>query len=618
MSGGVLNSDHFAVGVHGTFTQTGGMNSASVLTIGDGSHTGGIYNLQGGSFVAAPVHVTAGGTFNQSGGTFTGVIDVDGGTFTLSGTGGFSPTFANQINLSTGVLNQFGGSLGNAAVTQTGGSIFGTLVNTGSFTYFGGTFGGKLQNQGAVTFNADFLASFGIENDATMTIGSRRSVGVAQFDWDNEGLVFLAGGTLQGGQIGAVVNNGVISGFGNISSPGPIMNNVSIVQSGGNLSISSTTDSLRNTGTISLASGFVTQLVGSTTLSNTGTVNLNGGAVLGGTFSNAAGGNLTGPGTITSAFGTNAGLVVVNNGTLNISQPFTNNGAIQLTAFTANLSGGAITNTGIIQGQGNVANAVASNGTIEPIAAARLCSSRSGTFSNQANGSDSGSAPAIVTPGHRGIGCEPRQDQFQTGGTFDNNGHAMMNSGQISGYGVFATGGLTNNGSITFTGGTTTINGDVTNSSGKTITVAYNPAIFTGNVTNNGTFNTNGTTVTFAGTFTSNGVFSSDPAIQHFQDLVIGATGALVGGAGDQFTIAGSLLNHSNERLEWDTRDAEIDLIGGVNHLLLRSVALRSRRGRRGIRSELRRRHVVARRRRFIDAGRRRRPRRRGGLRTGT
>ena len=53
----------------------------------------------------------------------------------------------------------------------------------------------------------------------------------------------------------------------------------------------------------------------------------------------------------------------------------------------------------------------------------------------------------------------------------------------------------------------TTVNGPVTNEGGKTITVAQNPAIFTGMVINNGgaTFNTVNATATFAGGFTNNG-----------------------------------------------------------------------------------------------------------------
>ncbi len=48
-----------------------------------------------------------------------------------------------------------------------------------------------------------------------------------------------------------------------------------------------------------------------------------------------------------------------------------------------------------------------------------------------------------------------------TGSTFDNN-QAMTSTGQISGYGTFRTGGLSNEGKVTFTGDTT-IDGDVTN-----------------------------------------------------------------------------------------------------------------------------------------------------------
>src|SRR5207248_8383141 len=69
---------------------------------------------------------------------------------------------------------------------------------------------------------------------------------------------------------------------------------------------------------------------------------------------------------------------------------------------------------------------------------------------------------------------------------------------------VFASPGLTNSGSITFTGGLTTVNGPVTNAPAKKIVVQYNPAIFTGPVTNNGTFQVISTTATFAGGFSGN------------------------------------------------------------------------------------------------------------------
>jgi hypothetical protein len=161
-----------------------------------------------------------------------------------------------------------------------------------------------------------------------------------------------------------------------------------------------------------------------------------------------------------------------------------------------------------------------------------------------------------------------------TGGTFDNNAHALNNTGQLSGYGTLSTGGLTNNGSVTFTGGTTTVNGDVTNASGKSVRILYNPAIFTGNVTNNGTFKTTSTTATFAGTFTNNGTFSSDPATQYFQDLKIGATGALQGGFGDLFVINGNLINSSTQNSAFNISGAQLTLANGAHSLTWSGVDL--------------------------------------------
>ncbi len=156
-----------------------------------------------------------------------------------------------------------------------------------------------------------------------------------------------------------------------------------------------------------------------------------------------------------------------------------------------------------------------------------------------------------------------------TGGTFDNNSHALTNTGQISGWGTFRTGGagLTNAGSVTFTGGDTTVNGNVTNNVGQMIRVSYNSATFTGNVTNNGTFKTTSTTTTFAGTFTNNGTFVSDPATQFFGHLNIGPSGALQGGIGDVFVVNGNLTNLSLSPAEFNVAQAQITLSTGQHEL---------------------------------------------------
>src|SRR5205085_10707149 len=121
-----------------------------------------------------------------------------------------------------------------------------------------------------------------------------------------------------------------------------------------------------------------------------------------------------------------------------------------------------------------------------------------------------------------------------TGGTFDNNGHPLINNGQISGFGVLRTGGLTNNSgrTITFTGGFTTVNGGVTNSAGATIRAALNPVLFTGNVVNNGILKVTGApanTVTIVATYSGSGAYNSDPADTYFlSDVNVGAGGLVL------------------------------------------------------------------------------------------
>jgi hypothetical protein len=108
---------------------------------------------------------------------------------------------------------------------------------------------------------------------------------------------------------------------------------------------------------------------------------------------------------------------------------------------------------------------------------------------------------------------------------------------------------LENHGSITFTGELTTVNGPVTNENGQAIVVAYNPAIFTGLVTNNGggTFNIVSNTAVYAGgssgiingTFTNNvaGAFNKSgsgtleidgpPTLGNNSSIIVNDTGTL-------------------------------------------------------------------------------------------
>lgn len=540
---------------HGVFNQTGGsVTVGGALAIAIASSGGGMYNLSGTGALTVNGPELVGelgtGVFNQNGGTH-----YVGGTLTISGGEVVSQAAYNlqngtltaqSVRLNAGGLfNQTGGTL-NAPFIQAGGEVDGVLSNLVSFTYNGGAFNGRLVNQGAVNFGADFVAGNGMENDTSATIGPGRTVTLNGAGFNNAGSLTLAGGTLTGA--GPMVNNGQISGYGTIGGSGGFINNLLMTQSGGNLTLSNTANGGVNTnnGTLNLATGYQLRFASNmVTLANAGTLNLNGGEVDGtGPLYNFIGGTITGPGTINSPFGNLAGLLLVPAGSLRASQGFGNSGVVQLTDAASDLTGAAINNTGTIQGHGHIGNDIANMGTIAPDGGTLILS---GTVTNNAAATisiDAGSKVVVVN------GLVPNTGVISlTGGTFDNNGHAMTNTNEISGYGKLSTGGLTNNGSITFTGGLTTVNGDVTNSPGKTIKVAYNPAIFTGNVTNaaGATFTITGTTVTFGGAFSGTtvnnaGAYTASGALQSADPIVNSGsftqTGALTASA--DFTNSGT------------------------------------------------------------------------------
>jgi len=264
-------------------------------------------------------------------------------------------------------------------------------------------------------------------------------------------------------------------------------------------------------------------------------------------------------------------VLLVQNGTTNVTQAFINNGLIQLTDYTASLAGGAIANPGSIEGHGHVGNDIDNTGIIEAIGGTLTLSGVA--VNNNAGGLMTASAGAKLflangTAANAGV-------INLTGGTFDNNNHTLTNTGQISGHGILRTGSLSNEGSITLSGGQTTVNGAVTNQAGRTLEVAYDPALFTGDVVNEGTFRTTHTNVVFAGSFTNNGAYLSDPSTNNFTTLVIGTAGYMQGEAGDNFNISEDFINNSAQDTLWNTGEARLGFTGpGIHDLYLTGLDL--------------------------------------------
>ncbi|MDV6340997.1 PEP-CTERM sorting domain-containing protein [Nitrosomonas sp. Is24] len=161
----------------------------------------------------------------------------------------------------------------------------------------------------------------------------------------------------------------------------------------------------------------------------------------------------------------------------------------------------------------------------------------------------------------------------QTGGVHTIAGLMTNNGVYNHSGGAFVVGAIDNSGTITQTGGTMTVNGNVTNTASGKIEIANSPAIFTGDVVNNGQFKTTHTTVTFSGTYTENGSYISDPSINNFTNIIIGTSGYLVGGTGDEWHITGSFENHSLQNTLWNTANAGLFFDGsGLKSLYLAGI----------------------------------------------
>ena len=494
--------------INGGTAQLAGSGSDQIYDFATVTQSAGTFDFNGQSETFESLNGAGTLTNNLAGTTSTLTLGSFGGNSTYSGTlangadgaGAFALIKAGTGTLTLSGNVTFSGNLtvSGGTLTLSGGFVSPTILNHGNLIYNAGQINGRLVNAGTVTLNANLTLGGGLENDSSISLPASRTL-ILGAGLDNQGLFTLSGGTL------------VLSGISNL-----------------------------NRGTFNLSASAPFDLL-SATLNNQGTLNLNTSSLLGtgATLNNNPGGTLVGPGSLLTSLTNSGGLISIPAGTLNISHDFSNSGAILLSSVTASLSGGVINSSGSIRGIGNIGNPINNSGTIEPLGGTLYLA---GTLTNSSSGTLRISAgnQLVFLPG---LAANPGIITL-AGGTFDNNGHALTNTGQITGFGTLSAAGLTNNGSITLTGGLSIINGPVTNSPGKILNIKFNPAIFTGDILNNGTIKTTSTTVTFTGNYTGN-AFISDPSTNIFQaNVTILPAGLMSGGTGDQFILSGGTLTN--------------------------------------------------------------------------
>lgn len=375
LTGASIDVDYFNVGNIGSgiFTLTGGTHNAGTgMVLGNNAGSNGTYNLNGGTLNASSISKGAGtGTFNLNGGTLnlaTASINVDnfnvgnasGSTVNYTqSTGAYTASSAFTLGSAAGANNRY--TLNGGSLTADSESIGGSGI--GTFTQYGGTnTANALTIQNLSTYNL-YGGTFAVNNNLV-----------------NNGTLAMKGGMTTG--TGALTNNNLLIGTGILNNIGGVNNAGTLNAKSGNFTVVS--DSFTNTGLVKNSVGS-NLFIESTTVSNLGnietnssgsvvfdaaitntatkTVNLLGGTLATPTLTNAAGGTVTGFGTLTGNL-VNAGsvefygptsvvgdftnqaggtLLVRNNQTL-ITGQTVNDGTIQTLKGTVIFEGGLVNN----------------------------------------------------------------------------------------------------------------------------------------------------------------------------------------------------------------------------------------------------------------------------------
>jgi hypothetical protein len=504
-TGGTLQTGAQHIGVLGTgYTQQdGGTNAVSELLLGRGSVTSqGSYTLSGGTLGTRyeSIGVTGTGRFTQTGGSHTTQL------LTLGSTAG-----------ATGVYAMAGGNLfamdatvnRGSSVIQTGGIVSAAILEvTGSYTLYAGSL---LADNWRISSGGTFLMTSGTQLNAHATAvsdgatfaqtGGVHTVSNGNFIVGEGSTYALSGGTLFA-QGGTATNRGTFKHSGGTFSSMVISNKASYLQTGGHVE----TAEFDNEGSYSHTGGtFTGRFINKGLLS------------LGGDFAPSLGldnqGTVQGQGTISGAF-SNAGVLLVDSGGLTITQAFRNTGLIKLmgTAATpAQLQGGAIENTGLIQGSGMVANTVHNQASIEALGGTLRLSGAGNT--NQGDLRAQHGEQLIFSSG---LARNDGRITVIGGSIFDNGGHSLLNAANISLSGVLRASSLGNSGLLAFEPGGSTVVGAVRNlATGTLLVTSGAQAHFLSVVSNQGSLLVgSGGIAEFQGRFSGSGSLAGEGQVR--------------------------------------------------------------------------------------------------------
>ncbi|HTS16529.1 MAG TPA: autotransporter-associated beta strand repeat-containing protein [Verrucomicrobiae bacterium] len=440
--GGVVNNGKVfanagSISGNGTLTvRLASFTNNNAATIGTASSNAVLNILQAGNILINQ------GTVSLSGGT----IDFNGGSGTIT-----------NYNIIAGV--------GNVASFP--------IVNAGTLASF--------VAQAPISGLSNLIATVGVTNNGllgannlingaatlSLTVGGGGSAIV------NQGTVALQGGflTVNGGA-GTITNNSLVYGVGtqNLSvanmAPGRIM------ASNGVFSLS--LQSNANAGVLSNLNAVSTIALNNNFLKNTGTVVLNGGGLLmNGVITNES--NITGPGAISSSlYNDTPGAVLITNGVLNLATntgdfvenlglfTITSDGTLNVlpawvnTNGTVNivgggLTGGAVTNVGLVSGFGTISSQLVNmgSGTVTASGAGALTLVAAPTQNGWVNIASAGTLNVLQSWLNSGI-------VDVQGGNLG--GSTVTNAGTIFGSGTINTQVRnTGSGTLTASGGTLTL-----------------------------------------------------------------------------------------------------------------------------------------------------------------